>query len=239
MKRHHESIVALVSIAVFLVIVKFFPLVSRAGNLEPPPGPIGPTMRTLDEIYEKLETIDGKLEPLPCEGTLVPKTGQITSYYAGDDGALERGAAYPVPRFTDNENGTVTDNLTGLIWLRRGNPFGLLNWKDACNACNMLADGGQGLTDGSQEGDWRLPNIRELHSLIDFSYHYPAICNTSGSGKWQRGDPFSIVNNWWYWSSTTNVHDPENAWQVNTSDGSVSDYNKSNESWLWCVRGGQ
>ena len=54
----------------------------------------------------------------------VPKTGQTTSYATGDDGELEKGVAWPNPRFTDNNNGTVTDNLTGLIWLKHANCFG-------------------------------------------------------------------------------------------------------------------
>ena len=52
---------------------------------------------------------------------LVPKTGQTTSYDTGDDGEYQKGFEWPVPRFTDNENGTVTDNLTGLIWLKNAN----------------------------------------------------------------------------------------------------------------------
>ena len=55
---------------------------------------------------------------------MLPKTGQTTSYAAGDDGALQKGVAWPNPRFTDNGNGTVTDNLTGLIWLKNANCFG-------------------------------------------------------------------------------------------------------------------
>jgi hypothetical protein len=43
----------------------------------------------------------------------VPKTGQTTAYVAGNDGYLEKGVAWPDPRFTDNGDGTVTDNLTG------------------------------------------------------------------------------------------------------------------------------
>ena len=54
----------------------------------------------------------------------VPKTGQTTIYAAGDDGALQKGVAWPTPRFTDNDNGTVTDNLTGLIWMKNANAFG-------------------------------------------------------------------------------------------------------------------
>jgi hypothetical protein len=44
---------------------------------------------------------------------LVFKTGQTTSYRSGDDGDLEKGVTWPNPRFTDNSDGTVTDNLTG------------------------------------------------------------------------------------------------------------------------------
>ena len=63
--------------------------------------------------------------PCPPDGpTPVPKTGQTTSYATGDDGDLERGAALVTPRFTDNLDGTVTDNQTGLIWLKDANCFG-------------------------------------------------------------------------------------------------------------------
>ena len=52
---------------------------------------------------------------------LVPQTGQTDYYAAGDDGALQKGVPWPTPRFTDNGNGTVTDNLTHLIWLKNAN----------------------------------------------------------------------------------------------------------------------
>jgi hypothetical protein len=88
----------------------------------------------------------------------VEKTGQTTSYATGDDGDLERGVAWPNPRFTNNGDGTVTDNLTGLIWLQDANCFGLKNWDNTLSACNGLANGQCGLTDGSNAGDWKLPN---------------------------------------------------------------------------------
>ena len=61
----------------------------------------------------------------------VPKTGQTTSSATGDDGDLEKGVTWPSPRFTNNSNGTVTDNLTGLIWLRNANCFGQKAWATA------------------------------------------------------------------------------------------------------------
>ena len=55
------------------------------------------------------------------------------------------------------------------------NCFGAKIWADALNDCNTLADGMCGLTDGSLAGDWRLPNVRELHSLVDFGEVHPPL----------------------------------------------------------------
>ena len=55
----------------------------------------------------------------------VPKTGQVSSFVTGDDGDLRKGVSWPVPRFVDNLDGTVTDNLTGLMWLQEGNCLGI------------------------------------------------------------------------------------------------------------------
>ncbi len=99
----------------------------------------------------------------------IPKTGQTTSYATGDDGDLQTGVSWPVPRFTDNGNGTVTDNLTGLIWLKDADCLGTETWSNALSKSNGLATGTCGLTDGSSAGDWRLPNIRQLKSLVDYA----------------------------------------------------------------------
>jgi hypothetical protein len=63
----------------------------------------------------------------------VPKTSQTTAYGTDtrDDGAVQKGVAWPTPRFTDNNNNTVTDNLTGLIWMKDTHFFGLRNWTQA------------------------------------------------------------------------------------------------------------
>ena len=63
----------------------------------------------------------------------VPKTGQTASYDQNtppkDDGALKKGVAWPTPRFTDNNNGTVTDNLTNLIWMKHANYSSTQSWQ--------------------------------------------------------------------------------------------------------------
>jgi hypothetical protein len=108
-------------------------------------------------------------------GARVPKTGQTMSVAPGDDGDLQKGVSLPDPRFTDNGNGTITDNFTGLIWLKNANCFGSQIWANALTSANNLANGQCSLTDGSVAGDWRLPNVRELESLVDFGQFNPSL----------------------------------------------------------------
>jgi hypothetical protein len=207
--------------------------VVTAGNLEPP-GPPGSTMHTLDEIYDKLEVIASQLP----EGydTGLPKTGQTTSYATGDDGDLENGVAWPSPRFTDNGNGTVIDNLTGLVWLKNANCFGARTWNQALSDCNGLASGACGLTDASNAGDWRLPNVRELQSLVHYGYYGPAVPNTAGTGQSTDGDPFTNVQSFSYWSSTSLANPSEYTWQVYIGNGGVYNNVKTNSYYVWPVR---
>jgi len=160
----------------------------------------------------------------------VPKTGQTTLYATGDDGDLEKGVAWPSPRFTDNGDGTVTDNLTGLIWLENANCFGARTWLQALSDCNGLAAGSCGLSDGSSAGDWRLPNRYELESLLDISNWNPAL---------PTGHPFTGVQSTYYWSSTTYGADTFYAWLVYLSTGIVYHGNKLYFTYnVWPVRGG-
>jgi hypothetical protein len=160
----------------------------------------------------------------------VEQTGQTTSYATGDDGDLEKGVPWPNPRFTDNSDGTVTDNLTGLIWLKDANCFGQRTWSNALSDSNGLENGECGLTDGSNTGDWRLPNRFELESLLNLGNTYPAL---------PSGHPFSNVQSLYYWSSTGYDYDAHlYAWHVRMYYGSVGYGQKDNSSYVWPVRGG-
>ncbi len=164
----------------------------------------------------------------------VPKTGQTTSYDIPDhrdDGALQKGVAWPTPRFTDNGNGTVTDKLTGLIWMKDAGALGAKNWAGALSAANVLKSGDFDLTDGSQAGDWRLPNGRELFSLVDDGRYNPSL---------PAVNPFTNVQPSYYWSSSTNAKYTDRASYVYFFDGSMNIKDKSSYNYyVWCVRGGQ
>ena len=163
-------------------------------------------------------------------------TGQTTSYVSGDDASLKEGVAWPNTRYVDNQDGTVTDNLTGLIWLKNAGCFTPTIWAGALSDVNQLANGACGLTDGSTAGQWRLPNIVELESMVDASASNPAVTG---------GSPFINVSNGIYWSSTAYFGGEEgttNAWAIRFSDGRYMNDNVSNvmatsNNAVWAVKG--
>lgn len=123
--------------------------------------------------------------PLPVRGVTsgnakLWRTGQTESYAIGDDGDLQTGYAWPNPRFSDHGDGTVTDNLTGLMWTKDANspgptqcaPYTGLNqtWQDALDRAKCLNDNNY-----LGYNDWRLPNRKEIFSLIDHSVYDPAL----------------------------------------------------------------
>jgi hypothetical protein len=177
----------------------------------------------------------------------VSKTGVTISYATGDDGDLKKGVPWPQPRFTDNDDGTVTDNLTGLIWLKDANCIatnypgfddnGRVMWQQALDFvaginAGTYPDCGVGST------DWRLPNINELASLAHKEYLDPAVPNTAGTGQWSEGDPFTNVQSEVYWSSTTGDSGMY-GWFVNMFNAvAFGEYVTSSE-YVWPVRGGR
>jgi len=121
--------------------------------------------------------------------------------------------------YTDNGNGAVTDNVTGLMWQQQDDNTGR-TWEEAIAHCEGFFLAGL--------GDWRLPNIKELESLTDDSRYNPAIdpvfANTIASD---------------YWSSTTDALYTGSAWTVGFLDGYVGAYYKTGNLYARCVRGGQ
>lgn len=139
------------------------------------------------------------------------RSGQTISYAAGDDAAAATGVAWPSTRWMDNRDGTLSDRLTGLTWLKNANCFGGQTWSEALSSANQLAQGSCGLTDASTAGQWRMPNANELESLVDVSQNNPAL---------PSGADFANVNlAAAYWSSTTYTALPSSAMAIRLSDG--------------------
>lgn len=144
--------------------------------------------------------------------------------------------AFAAARFVDEGDGTVEDTQTDLIWLKDANCFGLMNWSQALVAANTLAHGSCGLTDGSVRGNWRLPTLQELHSLLDFRFFGPALSNAAGTDKWKENDAFSRVESAVYWTSTTYAGTPEGVYSVVLDVGHTFVDTKASTVRVWPVR---
>ncbi len=126
----------------------------------------------------------------------LPETGQTQSYSAGDDGDYQMGVAWPGPRFVDNSDGTITDMLTGLMWLQDANCIktnystfdtdgtaqdGGVGWGKALLFIKEMNDGGvRPLCDTGKTG-WRMPNVNELESLVNSGYMEEDCIGSGGS----------------------------------------------------------
>jgi len=151
--------------------------------------------------------------------------GHVRSYGSDKIGssyvrAVRGGQCGGFGNFIDNEDGTVTDTETGLMWQKDTAP-GIYSWEQALAYADTLPLAGY--------DDWHLPNRNELQSIVEYSRHNPSI------------DPiFASTVPSYYWSSTTYAYYPGLAWYVRFSDGCVDVDPKS--SYGYCVRavrGGQ
>lgn len=220
----------------------------QATFAEPATGPFARTSRSINEIMALAPSIDpnGALPEHvlagktfwgltqgqwgPHTGTmtngvgdraLVPRTGQTTSFRTGDDGDHQHGVEWPLPRFTENEDETVTDNMTGLMWAKNALHVPM-TWDDGISYCNDF--------NFAEYNDWRLPNVRELQSLVDYGRCNPAL---------PEGHPFVGVVTTYYWTSTTAAANEDYVWSVGLLDGDVFGIIKTSSAYVWPVRTGQ
>lgn len=169
----------------------------------------------------------------PSGGSGLPDTGQTkcndaegneipcdSATCAGQDGLYATGCS-PEGRFVDNGDGTVTDTCTGLMWQKdTGNNEEELLRCNALSYCEDLELGGH--------ADWRLPNVREMHSIVDYGRRGPA-----------RDPVFGALVSDFYWSSTSylSASDINNfAWLV--TSGNVFHGDKTRRMLVRAVRSG-
>jgi len=127
--------------------------------------------------------------------------------------------------FVDNQDGTVTDKTTGLMWQQGAATASFISWHQALNYCEKLTLAGY--------TDWRLPNIKELYSIVDYDTNYRPLINYLYFPETWKST---------YWSSTSYIENPKYAWGVNFQFGYISSVPDKNDFYrylLRAVRGGQ
>lgn len=161
----------------------------------------------------------------------------------------------PARSYTSLAGGMIQDNVTSLIWEKKENMDSTIDYTNPHDADNTYTwcntdsntNGGYSGTCGASNtieflsalntanfgghNDWRLPTIKELATLVELRHSSPAI------------EPVFAVNGQsaHYWSSTTNAHNPHNAWFVDFPYDSSNglNANKSSGYYVRAVRGGQ
>ena len=130
---------------------------------------------------------------------VLPKTGQTTVYHVGDDGTYQAG--WEGERFTDNGDGTITDNATNLMWPKDAEDAGLdmqaRAWQDQIDHIKGLTFAGY--------SDWRMCNLFELANLVNWIQDQPAINaiiqNAQTTYPWISTTVHGNSTRAWYWNS--------------------------------------
>lgn len=192
---------------------------SWAGNLEPSDDP-GPTMYTLEQIYNNTTTQGEKLYNKPIWkiwGKTFADWPDNKRFAVSVDGIIMGGG----PIWGD----MVLDKETGLVWTRDSRSgAGRMTWFEA-------EEYGYDLEWGGRMG-WRVPRVQELASLMEYT--------PSNSPRLPTGHPFQNVDDvdCSYWSSTTCAGDTTRAWIVHMR-GDVYYGVRTSTYYVWAVRGAQ
>jgi hypothetical protein len=169
--------------------------------------------------------------PIPCAGS-------------GRDGEHQKGLDR---LYADNGDGTITDVKTGLMWEKLADDGSIhdaennFTWGDAYayKVAGLNAIAFAGYT------DWRLPNVNELQSLLDYAAGYPAVSPALQTGcvpgctvltcscAWKIGYTHGI-----FWTSTTFQSAPFYVWTVAVYDGSIGYTARNEVRHVRAVRGG-
>ncbi len=193
----------------------------------------------------------------PATGQTIshPPTAKITDAPVRDDGVVRAGGAL---RYQNNGDGTITDLNTGLMWEQKiRDAVGaeglhdvnrMFPWDSAAPTIwdwleEVNTEGGTGLAGFN---DWRIPNVKELQSIIDYGTSNPtvdmAFNNNPGLLATCGVADCSLTASAIYWTSTTYAVSTAGAWNVNFFDGDVNKIDvgglKSVSNRVRAVRGG-
>ncbi len=168
---------------------------------------------------------DGEGNVVPCAGT-------------GQDGEIRAGATLS---YTDNGDGTITDHNTGLMWEKLSFDDSIHDMRTAYTWDKAFARvAALNTANFAGHNDWRLPNVRELQSIVNYERPDPAV-SPAFNNKCTPGATIlsgSCTANALYWSSSSLKIGPASAWDVAFDTGIVEDADKRRAMHVRAVRGG-
>ena len=195
-------------------------------------------------LYSLLGILAIWVPPLWANGNDEPvfnqlyRTGQITTFDSdggaidfvgsGQDGEFQRGLEWPDPRFIENQDGTLSDRLTGLMWLKDGNCFGKERWRATKTKILQLNLGEAGCHEYTAPyDDWFVPEVSELATLINAEeVSNRTYLQLNGIDNLEAGH---------YWSASEYLN-LQNAWVVNLDTGDIEYLNKLFKAFLLPAR---
>ena len=187
---------------------------------------------------------------VPFSAGFFPATGQMTCWDSGGsvvmcegtdhDGEIQAGATLS---YVDNGDGTITDLNTGLMWEKKSDDDSIHDQDTSYTWDNTFAVHVATLNSSTFAGhtDWRVPNRKELESILDLETFNPSVDPVFNTGC----EPACTVTtcsctlpSLVYWSSTSFASVPSIAWTVGFINGSVAGNSKSSNGFVRAVRGG-
>ena len=213
MSMRKKTLKTMMILSVMVLLGAFGLHSALSGQLDPATAP-GPTMYTLEEIYNfRVWRMMGK--------TFVNHPGN------------NRFAVYDAGTGADTSDDLVLDKDTGLIWARDASTLGgLQEGETAALDCRSY--------DGGDRMGWRIPSIEELSSLIDTSQDSPAL----PAGHPFVNVQFDAVDDYYYWADLTiSATNTGFAWGLNMRDGSLAldldPQGGGDTAYMWPVWGGK
>jgi hypothetical protein len=206
---------------------------------------------TTSDALAVLRAAVGQPVDLQCPATASPVvTGQTTCYSAsgsvvscagtGQDGEFEHGIARS---FVDNNDGTITDNATGLSWEKLSDDGSIHDWNSTYDWTTAVTTKVATLNSSNFGGhnDWRVPNVSELRTLLNMGASQPATWSVFDTNCTPGCTALtcSCTQPDWYWSSTTYEDTKSEAWFVDFYGGYTDTVDKdADNNFVRAVRGG-
>jgi len=205
---------------------------------------------TVDEILAAADAALGLQCRAQSGGARFPSTGQTTCSDAdgnlidcggtGHDGAIRAGATLV---YVDNGDGTISDLNTHLMWEKKSADGSIHDWSNVYtweDAFRTFIAGLNAAGGFAGHTDWRLPNVKELQSIINYQNVAPAVSApfTTNCAPGCTVETCSCTQSFFYWSSSSIQVSPGGVWLVDFALGTVGNFDETDRNYARAVRGG-